>query len=111
MRISDWSSDVCSSDLKVATPEAVPGVVRQRRKEDALNGGVGAQGFRNLHRGGCLPLKARCQRAEAALSKEAVVGRNAEADRKSVGSGKSVSVSVDTGGRRMLKKKNKRGRS
>src|SRR3546814_4346320 len=80
MRISDWSSDVCSSDLKVATPEAVPGVVRQRRKEDALNGGVGAQGFRNLHRGGCLPLKARCQRAEAALSKEAVVGRNAEAE-------------------------------
>src|SRR3546814_20225707 len=34
-------------------------------------------------------------------------GRRAEADRKSVVKGKSVSVSVDLGGRRLFKKKNK----
>src|SRR3546814_12851881 len=98
MRISDWSSDVCSSDLQhnredaarareVPTPERVTGIVGQRRKEDTLNGGMSAQAFHYLHRRCSLALKARCQRAEAALRKQAVVRGNAKAevDRKSVG--------------------------
>src|SRR3546814_16645562 len=39
------------------------------------------------------------------LMRERLVPRVLEADRKSVGSGKSVSVRVDYGGRRILKKK------
>src|SRR3546814_9567801 len=56
MRISDWSSDVCSSDL------------------------MSAQAFHYLHRRCSLALKARCQRAEAALRKKAVVRGNAKAE-------------------------------
>src|SRR3546814_7274183 len=76
MRISDWSSDVCSSDLH-------PGEDRQgaRRALPDPTGPVG-QAQRSL--------------ADAL--------RRHEADRKSVVSGKSVSVRVDLGGRRIIKK-------
>src|SRR3546814_20310472 len=70
MRISDWSSDVCSSDLPFFV-----GPVRRVR--------------------GALP-HPTCQPA---------VGWCA-GDRKSVVEGKSVSVRVDLGGRRIIKKKN-----
>src|SRR3546814_11968988 len=73
MRISDWSSDVCSSDL-LGRPARYP----PRR-------GGGASGLQGL-------LRSR---------------RTAE-DRKSVVYGKSVSVRVDLGGRRVIKKKEKR---
>src|SRR3546814_8566353 len=66
MRISDWSSDVCSSDL-LEHP---------------------------------VPDPALCPAAEAPVHILPV------ADRKSVVSGKSVSVRVDLGGRRIIKKKN-----
>src|SRR3546814_17263929 len=33
MRISDWSSDVCSSDLKTIAYDAQPGVSQQNRPE------------------------------------------------------------------------------
>src|SRR3546814_12095432 len=94
MRISDWSSDVCSSDLRrrIAgdrirgrrqqlqrrAPAQFP-VVERRRVADA----------RELFGQSC---------AESA-------GIAAPADRKSVVKGKRVSVRVDLGGRRILKKK------
>src|SRR3546814_15016992 len=75
MRISDWSSDVCSSDL--------------RRHRVAGHGHrIGARWSRNRVR----PLRPR-------------------ADRKSVVKGKSVSVRVDLGGRRLIKKKTKHSHS
>src|SRR3546814_11077495 len=86
MRISDWSSDVCSSDLQVL--EELLGharVLGQVREGDLrldhpelgqVAGGVGVLG------------------AE---------GR-AEGDRQSVVSGRGVSVRVDLGGRRIIKK-------
>src|SRR3546814_21155280 len=67
MRISDWSSDVCSSDLPT------------RRDQPSR------------------PARGRAGRP-------APTPRRA-ADRKSVVEGKSVSVRVDLGGRRIIKKK------
>src|SRR3546814_16372863 len=72
MRISDWSSDVCSSDLSVH-PEGVKFVVI----------------------------------AAVICAALAFFGWETHAwpiDRKSVVSGKSVSVRVDLGGRRIIKK-------
>src|SRR3546814_13849212 len=71
LRISDWSSDVCSSDLG-ATPPAPPSSSSSCSPPSA-------------------PSSCACS----------IAGR----DRKSVVSGKSVSVRVDLGGRRIIKKK------
>src|SRR3546814_18162791 len=75
MRISDWSSDVCSSDLRehelTAAQRDVAGDVRGQHVGRELD-----------------PREADVQR-----------------DRKSVVEGKSVSVSVDLGGRRIMKQK------
>src|SRR3546814_1959596 len=78
MRISDWSSDVFSSDL-LAHHRAV----RRRRQLHP----------RRRHR--------RARRLLRRLDRQ----RLAAGDRKSVGEGKSVSVRVDLGGGRLIKKK------
>src|SRR3546814_13283447 len=78
MRISDWSSDVCSSDL--------------RRHASGMPGGL-RRGRRTL--GHCA--------APRPGGHPAFHG-----DRKSVVWGKSVSVRVDLGGRRIIKKKRKK---
>src|SRR3546814_11788907 len=102
MRISDWSSDVCSSDLH---RDRIAGAV----VDD--NHRLGARQHRELFLGG--------ERTDATidqrdLAEQAQVGHtghrrnHAEAgDRKSVVSGKSVSVRVALGGRRIIKKKTK----
>src|SRR3546814_15042850 len=76
MRISDWSSDVCSSDLPGPGPE-------KRATSPAATGTVGG------------------------LAGDEDGGAGEEPDRKSVVEGKSVSVRVDLGGRRIIKKKKK----
>src|SRR3546814_13696615 len=93
MRISDWSSDVCSSDLDTA--------VLVDEHEDGTS-----------HR----LLAVHAARARAQITANPDVGdladsdRNAAArcrngvDRKRVVYGKSVSVRVDLGGRRIIKK-------
>src|SRR3546814_15841078 len=92
MRISDWSSDVCSSDLarqparRQAEGELRPGPAGRSHRPQ------GAQGRLALVRGQLLP----------ALPPG---GAASGEDRKSVVSGKSVSVRVDLGGRRIIKKK------
>src|SRR3546814_15593786 len=100
MRISDWSSDVCSSDL-------------------ALSPEVGSS---SRHEGRALSLSclAASQRSSPVTGVEMAdrvhpgTTRNdtedrmpikeRPIDRKSVGKGKSVSGSVDFGGRRIIKK-------
>src|SRR3546814_17187990 len=101
MRISDWSSDVCSSDLLASLPAAVRQAVQDfyRANEDWL-ARVLEQGARegSLRVPGDLRTAARS--TFAALPGSLV-------DRKSVVSGKSVSVRVDLGGSRNIKKKRK----
>src|SRR3546814_12973267 len=83
LRISDWGSDVCSSDL-----------VHRR----ARNGRPGRRPAPGCHRQRCTAWPAR--------STPARTGRTpAAGDRKSVQEGTSVSVRVDLGGRRIIKKK------
>src|SRR3546814_19732324 len=101
MRISDWSSDVCSSDLIGLEPLEIAG-------EQVLAEAVGHPVDED---GGGVPLIWPQDQALAFLAH--VIGGVAlaqhrqlgKADRKSVGEGKSVSVRVDLGGRRNLTKK------
>src|SRR3546814_21036469 len=116
MRISDWSSVVCSSDLPVsgqavkdvggdqrvvvkiilavliiAAQEEIQRPVEIRREAKLL-----ADGFETIV----------LQHDEPAVN--GLVERR-QIDRKSVVEGKSVTVRVDLGGRRIIKKKNKEG--
>src|SRR3546814_18772612 len=76
MRISDWSSDVCSSDLlKATSPDEAVGLAAATRTKP----------WRWIASNGAFPFFA-------------ITGR------KSVVSGKSVSVRVALGGRRIIKK-------
>src|SRR3546814_12813305 len=94
MRISDWSSDVCSSDLVATVPDRRRVAARrdlharfygQRQRCARLGEHVGRFG---LHLGGV-------------SGHVPALGQ----DRTSVVQGKSVSVRVDLGGRRIIKKK------
>src|SRR3546814_13689620 len=89
MRISDWSSDVCSSDLSGEGLRPHP-PFRSRRLR------------RRQHRDRQEPQRRQEQRPPRVLGG---MGQRAPADRKSVVKGKSVSVRVDLGGRRIIKKK------
>src|SRR3546814_19221436 len=94
MRISDWSSDVCSSDLHVATAEARQDLVL----DDLAADGVGQRAFEAIaHLDAHLALPGRADQQHAVVL--ALL-----ADRKSVESGKSVSLRVDLGGRRKTQK-------
>src|SRR3546814_13640102 len=86
MRISDWSSDVCSSDLPAVLPgrgahPRRPGL-HARHPPRPLLGGTGGRDL----------AAPRCRRP----------GRRPQPDRKSVAPGKSESVRVDHGGRRTI---------
>src|SRR3546814_17544844 len=99
MRISDWSSDVCSSDLprryRIRHGQALFLLCQHERRQvdDAAPGGF--------------------QLSRARYGDDAVdrVARRSlwsgTGDRKSVVEGERVSVRVDLGGRRILKKKKK----
>src|SRR3546814_12246103 len=97
MRISDWSSDVCSSDLTQVVLELarhravlgpVTGVVRAHCElvdQDPSVGGL--------------------EELDGQDAGDTELSGHGERDRKSVGPGKSVSVRVDTGCRRITNKK------
>src|SRR3546814_14220520 len=105
MRISDWSSDVCSSDLARAqhdlrrrtgpVPSRLPGELKEAGPVTATDSRIAVIGA------GIVGVA--CARA---------LQRDGREDRKSVVSGKSVSVRVDLGGRLIItKKKTKQTRS
>src|SRR3546814_20720669 len=82
MRISDWSSDVCSSDLAIC--ERVPSVEMVRLVSSGTEATMSAVRVARGHTG-----------------RDVVV----KLDRKSVVSGQSVSVRVALGGSRIINKK------
>src|SRR3546814_12748706 len=96
MRISDWSSDVCSSDLGVGDVVNV--------LSDGVWGGLGEDRAdrRGDHLG--VALVDLRERVAHEVHPAALPGPPCR-DRKSVVSGKSVSVRVDLGGRRIIQKK------
>src|SRR3546814_15555001 len=98
MRISDWSSDVCSSDLHLYHLLAEVDLVVLHRL--TLEGPEIAEVRRNQVPAPGNADVAGC-RASIVQGVDTVVQ-----DRKSVVYGKSVSVRVDLGGRRIIKKKN-----
>src|SRR3546814_18745685 len=89
MRISDWSSDVCSSDL----------IMTSWRPNCRQASSRAMTGWRCSYEHG-----RRCGDIVVRHGVHAGAER-AGRDRKSVVSGKSVSVRVDLGGRRIIKKK------
>src|SRR3546814_12799866 len=113
MRISDWSSDVCSSDL--------PTVVEAREQRLAVrrnrfNDGFAQRLFEAFERGKCEPGRYQALaddglgKAVGSAADFGAFGHWARADRKSAVEGKSGSGRVDRGGRRNNKKKKTKSR-
>src|SRR3546814_19522549 len=94
MRISDWSSDVCSSDLPGA------GEPVQVRPEQPLAPAAAERHQRPP------PAPHRQQPGQRTGQQGDAAGTDDPGDRKSAGSGKSVSVRVDPGGRSIIKQTN-----
>src|SRR3546814_20832938 len=101
MRISDWSSDVCSSDL---------GRIGIGCQTDLADVAAGEAVFEQAADGIAVQRTlVRLAQVEMGIERDEPdsVQRNAEgmrSDRKSVVKGKSVSVRVDLGGRRINQK-------
>src|SRR3546814_2123961 len=110
MRISDWSSDVCSSDLQLKVMSAIENCRtvalggHVETCEDCGHWRIAYNSCRNRHCPKCQGAAARAWLAEREADLlpvgyfHVVFTLPAEIDRKSVGKGKSVSVSVDPGG-------------
>src|SRR3546814_16208284 len=124
MRISDWSSDVCSSDLLALTPPQAHRLDAGDQEHDVALEDVRVGDRLRVRPGEKMPvdgvvLDGSSHVDEALLSGESlplrkqagdrvIGGRVNGRDRTSVVSGKSVSVRVDFGGRRIIKKKQTR---
>src|SRR3546814_9643804 len=91
MRISDWSSDVCSSDLAVYSCRERDIARRFVKPWRTRASGMSFQAALNWDH-----VKRFKDKHDLPLI--------LKGDRKSVGSGKRVSVRVHTGGRRIIKK-------
>src|SRR3546814_12535013 len=109
MRSSDWSSDVCSSDL-ICGPRRGAGADEGRAGDGSRHGGQRA-GSGRRH---CLSAVVGAHRppligpATLSWSGSHPWGGTEPIERKSVGEGTSVSVRVDLGGRRIIKKRKQR---
>src|SRR3546814_20259968 len=107
MRISDWSSDVCSSDLSTSASSIACHECQQRRAA-ILNRLRGPQPDRpsRLERADTRPGSTQAF-DQGIIALEHVCELR---DRKSVGWGQRVSVRVDLGGRRIIKKKTRKSK-
>src|SRR3546814_19711065 len=105
MRISDWSSDVCSSDLVGEEEVDVTVRLEFRVGHDAQQAAVPVVVHltAQVDEGGELAVIEDANQAVLLGDQDAAVGKE---DRKSVVSGKRVAVRVDLGGRRIITKKN-----
>src|SRR3546814_15409878 len=102
MRISDWGSDVCSSDLGPVRDDRT---TRHRTAAALLRAqGPGRRGARAAALAARKPHRPVAVRARETLARSPATAPARLADRKSVVEGKSVSVRVDSGCCRCLKK-------
>src|SRR3546814_11038794 len=110
MRISDWSSDVCSSDLfsLILALSITTTMAQKKHKDDRFK--QEWQLIDSLTNKGLPQSAAKIAQQVLADAQQQDNRPNAikAQDRKSVVEGKSVSVRVDLGGRRIIKKKKKR---
>src|SRR3546814_16120811 len=102
MRISDWSSDVCSSDLARAVRRIVISARLLQLGQQHLLQKILPYLLRQAFEQGMAVVRRHV--VNAALLQQCVQFLFIR-DRKSVETGKSVSVRVDLGGSRILKKK------
>src|SRR3546814_14934656 len=98
MRNSDWSSDVCSSDL-IGALIAFGGYLAWRHIDQGNRGEQAEALVAALDKANTSQPKAATEALDRIIAED-------NGDRKSVVSGKRVSVRVDLGGRRIIKKKN-----
>src|SRR3546814_11611851 len=110
MRISDWSSDVCSTDLysremTSGTPAAAIAPIDMTI--DELRGALARVLPFHAAFDGWTDAALAASAGELNVPVERARPALAGGDRKGVGEGKGVSVRVDLGGRRISKKKNK----
>src|SRR3546814_14971628 len=123
MRISDWSSDVCSSDLSINDPSGTITVASRLPRVPKWTATVSPEFNVFLPNEGRVTLRAdysykSTMAADAENTPELFSGNvtlvnasltySAPGDRKSVVEGKSVSVRLDLGGRRIIQKKTKK---
>src|SRR3546814_17844274 len=111
MRISDWSSDVCSSDLGKPSRSRPPGsLVASVHRSLSFSTSFALVGKRSSP----LLSSSRTATSPAAMIGDELIALTEECervvergiiDRKSVVSGKSVSVREVLGGRRIIKQK------
>src|SRR3546814_16845592 len=111
MRIRDWSSDVCSSDLymeKLAAGADVADLLDLDRPIGETLGLLAQR--RSCATGDLTVIVLDRPRHEDGIRQIREAGARVRliSDRKSVVSGKSVSVRVDICGRRIIKKKNQK---
>src|SRR3546814_19118617 len=119
MRISDWSSDVCSSDLGHAQETRLQMQWRGltwRRQASCSSMAAGATATVQRSTASIRRPAIRCGKAVPPIAKTYTMHSRlrgarsttgAIADRKSVVEGTGVAVSVDTGGRGIIKKQTK----
>src|SRR3546814_21192524 len=110
MRISDWSSDVCSSDLRGRRGRAEGGVLARALGKNGVHGLPDRPDRERLPHGGRRQGSVgNDSGGGTVMSRRHIISllMENEAERKSVVKGKSVSVRVDLGGRRSIKKKQK----
>src|SRR3546814_20531382 len=108
MRISDWSSDVCSSDLQAVRAAPLCRGDHRRDRWDAAGFRAVLPQFLDL-RGQARPLPGGSVRPPRGARVGARQGAARPSRvRKSVVSGKGGAVRLDLGGSRLIKKKKKR---
>src|SRR3546814_13382277 len=115
MRMSDWSSDVCSSDLLCPYHDQALAPFKALHFHDGVNLTLGLPIVRTSPDHGTAFNIAGRGRADpgptiaaiAMAARMAAAREQSRADRRSVGSGKSVTIRVDLGGGSAIKKKNK----
>src|SRR3546814_14309583 len=117
MRISDWSSDVCSSDL-LAQQRAERVLVGRQAFAPERHAAAPGRDWAHASREPSVPRPGTAGSARARVRRPGAVrvrpspgcGSASRRDRKGVVSGKSGSGRVDPGGGRIIKKKNKRNK-